>query len=98
MQQNYAKASGYTETVQPDALIEDALNLNLPALSRHRVQVCREYSPDLPPLIIDKHKVLQVLVNLIQNAKQACDQSGLPDRALTLRVNNEVRGQCADFQ
>jgi signal transduction histidine kinase len=88
MQQNYAKAAGYTERIRPDELIEDALNLNLPALARHKVQVCREYAPNLPALTIDKHKVLQVLVNLIQNAKQACDQSRLPERKVTLRVNN----------
>jgi C4-dicarboxylate-specific signal transduction histidine kinase len=30
---------------------------------------------------------LQILVNLIRNAKQACDESGLPDKRLTMRVS-----------
>src|SRR6185295_828149 len=31
-------------------------------------------------------KVLQVLVNLIRNAKYACDESGRPDKQIMLRV------------
>ena len=40
---------------------------------------------------MDKHKVLQILVNLIRNAKYACDESGRPDKRLTLRVANGCR-------
>ena len=35
---------------------------------------------------IEKHKILQILVNLVRNAKYACDESGRPDRRLTVRV------------
>jgi signal transduction histidine kinase len=88
MQQDYAKGAGYTEKVRADELVEDALRLNLTALSRHQVEIRREYAPKLPELSTDKHKVLQVLVNLIQNAKHACDDSNCPDKKMTLRVNN----------
>jgi signal transduction histidine kinase len=37
-------------------------------------------------LSVEKHKVLQVLVNLIRNAKNACDETGRADKQLTLRV------------
>lgn len=32
------------------------------------------------------HKVLQIVVNLIRNAKYACDESGRPDKRLTVRL------------
>jgi C4-dicarboxylate-specific signal transduction histidine kinase len=32
--------------------------------------------------------VLQILVNLIRNAKYACEESNRPDKRLTLRVTN----------
>jgi C4-dicarboxylate-specific signal transduction histidine kinase len=36
---------------------------------------------------VDKHKVLQILVNLVRNAKYACDESGKTDKQITLRVD-----------
>ena len=88
MQQNYAKSASYAETIQPAELVEDALRLNSAALCRHHVEVRREYAPNLPALAIDKHKALQVLVNLIHNAKYACDLPEIPQKRLTVRVTN----------
>ncbi|PYJ99796.1 MAG: histidine kinase, partial [Verrucomicrobia bacterium] len=34
------------------------------------------------------HKVLQILVNLIRNAKYACAESGRTDMEMTVRVTN----------
>jgi C4-dicarboxylate-specific signal transduction histidine kinase len=42
-----------------------------------------------PTVTVEKHKVLQILVNLIRNAKHACDVSGRPDKVLTLRVTSD---------
>jgi signal transduction histidine kinase len=87
MQQSYAKVSGVTETLMVTDLVEDALRMNASALERHEVQVVREYA-DLPPITVDKHKILQILVNLIRNAKYACDDSGRPDRQMKVRISN----------
>ncbi|MFO1501630.1 MAG: PAS domain S-box protein [Verrucomicrobiota bacterium] len=86
MQQEYAKVSGLTETVSVVDLVEDALRMNLGALARHDVRVARHYEPQLPILCVEKHKVLQILVNLIRNAKYACDESGRKDKELVLRI------------
>ena len=88
MQQGYAKVLGVSETVQVAELIEDALRMNTGALARHEVQLQREYDSHLPEISVDKHKVLQILVNLIRNAKYACDESGRKDKRLTVRVTN----------
>lgn len=85
MQQSYAKRCGVTETVAVAALVEDGLRMNAGALTRHGVTVLREIG-EVPPITVDKHKVLQILVNLIRNAKYACDDSGRPDKILTVRV------------
>ena len=86
MQQNYARVSGVTETVKATEIVEDALRMNAGALARHEVALVREYA-DEPVLSIDKHKVLQVLVNLIRNAKYACDESGRKDKQISLQVS-----------
>jgi PAS domain S-box-containing protein len=86
-QQNYAKLCGVTETVAVIDLVEDSLRLNMGAFARHGVELKREFE-DAPALNIDRHKALQILVNLIRNAKYACDESGRSDKLITLRIQN----------
>ena len=43
----------------------------------------------MPPATADKHKVLQILVNLVHNAKYALDDSGRPDKRLTVGIRHE---------
>lgn len=98
MQQNYAKVVGVNEPVRAVDLVEDALRMNASALLRRDVEIVRDYAPELPQVTVDKHKVLQILVNLIQNAKYACDESGKPCGQLTLRVRVCAGGErvCVD--
>ena len=85
MQQNYAKVSGILETIHPAELIENALLMNAGALVRHEITVVRDYE-QVPPITVDKHKVLQILINLIGNAKYAIDENGPSERLLRLRL------------
>jgi signal transduction histidine kinase len=87
LQQSFARVSGVTETVQINGLVEDALNMNASALARHEVEIIREFA-EVQPIVVERHKVLQILVNLIRNAKQACDDSGRDNKQLTVRVYN----------
>jgi PAS domain S-box-containing protein len=91
MQQSYAKLCGVTETVAVVDLVEDSLRLNAGAFVRHGVTLHREFS-EVPPITVDKHKVLQILVNLVRNAKYACDESGRSDKLITLRVEPAPAG------
>jgi C4-dicarboxylate-specific signal transduction histidine kinase len=88
MQQSYAKIVGVTEKIKVTDLVEDALRLNSGTLARHEVELTREYDPNLPEIIVERHKVLQILVNLIRNAKYACDESGRRDKHLRVRVTH----------
>lgn len=88
MQQNYARISGVSEKVKLTDLVEDAVRMNAGALTRHGVQLFREFNSADTEIVVDKHKVLQILVNLIRNAKYACDESGHQEKRLTLRVTN----------
>lgn len=85
MQQSYAKVAGVTEIVNVSELVEDAVRMNAGALARHDVNLVRDFA-DVPKIIVDKHKVLQILVNLIRNAKYACDDSGAPEKRLIVRI------------
>jgi PAS domain S-box-containing protein len=93
MQQNYARVYGVVEALSVTDLVEDSLRMNMGALDRHGIQVIRDYDP-VPPVLMDKHKVLQILINLISNAKYALDAGGLPQKILTLRVRREHDMAC----
>jgi PAS domain S-box-containing protein len=89
MQQNYARVSGVLEWLPVPDMVEDALRLNAGAMQRHQVHVIRDYA-EMPPVMADKHKVLQILVNLIRNAKYALDEAAPTEKRLILqtRTNN----------
>jgi len=88
MQQNYARVYGVVEALSVTDLVEDSLRMNTGALDRHGIHVIRDYAP-VPPVLVDKHKVLQILINLISNAKYALDAGDPPQKTLTLRVRRE---------
>jgi signal transduction histidine kinase len=92
VQQSYATVSGVTETVDLSGLVDDALRMNAGSLERHDVQVVRNYQ-DLEPIQVDKHKVLQILVNLIRNAKFACDESNAKNKEIRLRLARNGDGR-----
>jgi len=87
MQQNYAMVGGVREAIDLVSLVEDSLRLNEEAFRRHGVEVVRELEK-VPPMNVEKHKILQILVNLVRNAKYACDDSKRADGRLTVRVAN----------
>jgi signal transduction histidine kinase len=87
IQQNCARISGVTEIVQISELVEDTIRLQAASLSKHEVQVVRDFD-DVPSVAVDKHKVLQILVNLIRNAKSACEESSRLHKQVTVTVRN----------
>ena len=84
-QQSYAGASSVVESVQILDLIEDALRIDTGALMGREVNVRRDFEP-VPALMLDKHRVLLILVNLIGNARYAMQRGPDAEHCLTLRV------------
>ena len=90
-QQNYARVSGLVEIVSVADLAEDAVRIVEPGLDRHGIRLERDYQ-SAPPVAVDKHCVLQILLNLLRNAKRAIEDaksSGGPQEKV-IRVS--VRG------
>ncbi|WNG15869.1 sensor histidine kinase [Cystobacter fuscus] len=85
LQQSYATSSSIVEVTSLQELVEDALRINAAALGRHGVTVERHFDP-LPHVMVDKHKLLQIILNLISNAKYAVNDNPDGERRLTLRV------------
>lgn len=91
MQQTYAKVSGVVEVLSPARLVADALAIRAPSFAHHQVEVARDFD-DTPPVAVDKHKVLQILVNLLGNAKHAVCANPGGKRLITVRIRNQEGG------
>ncbi|HEX5745370.1 MAG TPA: ATP-binding protein [Archangium sp.] len=99
MQQEHARFAGMVELMSVTRLIDDALRLQSVSFSRHGIEVHREYA-DVPPILLDRHKLLQIILNLLSNARHALIDSGRPDKRITIRVapapDDRLRIQVAD--
>jgi signal transduction histidine kinase len=84
-QHAYAKVSGVLENVMLEDIIEDALRMQGEILAHHNIKLSRDYG-QAPPLLVDRHKVLQIVFNLLQNAKHACDKSDTAEKQIIVRI------------
>jgi PAS domain S-box-containing protein len=75
-QQSYARVSlDVRALVDPRDVMEDALRISSSAVEGSAVQVIRDYALS-KPIRLDRHKTVHILVNLINNAKQAVENLG----------------------
>ena len=86
-QQSYAGTSSIAETVQIKELIEDALRMNAGIIAARQITVVRNFA-ETPLLLLDKHRVLLILVNLIKNASRAMDDK--PELAHQIILQSEM--------
>lgn len=85
MQQNYAQVAGVVEKVPLLDILEDAISIHSGAYVRHGITTKRQFECS-PTVFVDRHKVLQILGNLLSNAKYACDASTEEEKAVIVRV------------
>jgi signal transduction histidine kinase len=85
MQQSYAKVSGVEEHTSLIDVIDNAVQINRVGLDRHGVRLVCEFE-ELPAVQINRQKVLQILVNLINNAKYAVGHSNQDDKVMRIKL------------
>ncbi len=86
MQQNYAKVSGVFEDLSAASLVEDALRMNAAAFERHQINLIHDFDRNTPLVCVDRHKILQILINLLRNAKHAMEDSKDDEKTMIIRV------------
>lgn len=84
-QQSYARGAGALEATDIARSLDDAVALDASSLEKRGIQLLRDYEP-LAPVVLDRQKLLQVLVNLIRNAKDSLIESQSDDRRLIFRI------------
>ncbi|HXN80915.1 MAG TPA: HAMP domain-containing sensor histidine kinase [Myxococcales bacterium] len=96
MQQSHAKRGGMVEELDVEELVEGAVRLSLVENEHSPVQLLRDYAAPFK-VSTDRHKVSQILLNLITNAKQALgeepgrNQITVRSRSATGRLVIEVQ-------
>jgi NO-binding membrane sensor protein with MHYT domain/two-component sensor histidine kinase len=81
-QQAYARRGGVTEALDIAELLDSAVAIHFAEMG---VTIRREYQP-LPPVVLDRHKLIQILGNLMSNARHALKEQAADRRQLTIRV------------
>lgn len=84
-QQDYARASVLTEMVSIPKAVEQSLKVAGATLGSHDVEVICEMA-DVPQIPLPKHRLIEILVNLIRNAKQAVIEQHGPVRQVRVLV------------
>lgn len=83
-QQDLSKADVVTHEVDIQKLFENTLTLHAGSIERHGLTIEEEYE-DVPPIMVEKTKVMHILFNLLNNAKESMDEADLERKILKVR-------------
>ena len=84
-QQDIAHAGNIREEASVEDLMEQALLMGMPEPEKYGIRVVREYA-QVHTIMTDRHHVLQILVNVITNAKNAMAEYPANSHCLTVRI------------
>ena len=93
-QQSYAKVNGITEVCTLEEIAETALSISEGVLRNSNIEVVRDYEK-LPAVLVDRHQIMQILVNLISNAKHALEEAAEASSASSRWRLRRSKAACA---
>lgn len=85
MQQSLSGSFGVSESVSISDLLEDAIAIVSNSFERSGISIQREYE-EIAPIFVDRVKLLQILINLIRNAKDALNAADVVNKKIILRT------------
>ena len=89
IQNAHARPGGVTEIAEISVLLDEVLLLDGESLARHSIAVERRL-PELAPARIDRHGMVQILVNLLKNAKDALKTCPSGDRRVIIAAEHDA--------
>jgi two-component system sensor kinase FixL len=92
MQQEHARSIGAVDLLPVPRLVDEALKLHMSTLKELGIRLDFDYA-DVPPILVDRHKLLQILLNLLNNARHSIMESNRPDKHLAIRVRRHEDGR-----
>lgn len=88
MQSNISGVSGISEQVNVGEVIDLAIHMTAVSPERHHININKFF--DEVEIHIDKSKLLQILVNLIKNAKESLLQKNIKEKNINIYVKNQT--------
>ncbi|MBI4634389.1 MAG: PAS domain S-box protein [Deltaproteobacteria bacterium] len=82
----------HRELHAPEHIVEHALKLLAPDLAARKVDVVKEYEPELPAIFVDRDQLSQVFINILLNAMESMEGGG------TIRVSLKKSGSPQAFE
>lgn len=92
-QQHSARSSYLEQDTDVVDLIETVLRIDSSPMAEQGIEVVRAFRFGLR-VTAEKHKIIQILHNLVRNARQACEASAGSSRRVTLRCSGGDEGVC----
>jgi PAS domain S-box-containing protein len=91
-QQSHARVDAVDESIVPSEMVDDAVRFER-ALCEMAGVIVRVEHADLSPVRVDRHRLLEIVMNLLVNAREALQESD-PDRerAISVRTFAPERG------
>ena len=102
MQQAYAAGEQeFKQSVDLNALIDDAIQIQVGGLARKGIVVEQDLDAHLPRVLIDKNRLMQAIINLIKNSSESFENLEPDFRQKTIRIktfagNGHVGFEIAD--
>lgn len=90
-QQSYAHTSDLTEMVKITDVIDDALRMSEVSFSRHGIEVVKDYDDNVM-IETDRHRLLEILINVISNARHALKDATTDERVLAIHLRRVEQG------
>jgi len=92
LQQDFARGPvGVAERLSLTELLEDALRFDKASYDRHRITVERQFEP-LADVVCDRHRILQIVTNLLSNARHAVAAQPPERRHVVVRIRKDSAG------
>jgi signal transduction histidine kinase len=83
-------AEGKVERLEAAEELDNALHEIFPPAAKYRVEINRHYEPSLPFLLMQRRHLSSVLVNLLQNAREAMNGVGRIEASARYGTNDSV--------
>lgn len=82
-QQAYTRVAAIRDATDLTTVVDDALHMVEGSCARHQIEMVKDFR-STAVLVTDRHKVLQIVVNLISNARHAVRDVARPRIAVTI--------------
>ncbi len=87
-QQSYAGTSTLTESLNLEDIVEDALTMQAGSVEQYNIDIIKEFK-DVPKIVVQKTKLVHILINLINNAKDAMVDMAATEKKISIAITND---------